>query len=164
MKIKIAGLIEEDFVNYKVPSMTIMMPHCSGKCNRDAGEIVCQNWELKESKLFELEIKNLVTRYCYNPITSAVVFQGLEPLDDFDEVLEMIRELREVAGVNDDVVIYTGYVEEEVTRQITKLKKYSNIIMKFGRFKPKCLSSTCPIDPVLGIKLATTNQYGKKIS
>jgi len=33
----IKGLIDEDFVNYKKPSMTIMMPYCTFKCDKEYG-------------------------------------------------------------------------------------------------------------------------------
>ena len=162
MKIEIAGIIEEDFVNYKVPSMTIMMPHCNGKCNKDAGKIVCQNWHLTNSHILEFEINFLVQRYLNNSITSAVVFQGLEPFDDFEKILEFIKVLR--IESRDTVVIYTGYKEEEVKSQIAILSNYENIIIKFGRFNPDQALFTSPTDPILGVKLATANQYGKRIS
>ena len=41
------------------------------------------------------------------------------------------------------------------------LKKYSNIIIKFGRFIP---NQKPHYDPVLGVELASDNQYGEKIS
>ena len=31
------GLIEEDFCNYKKPTMTLMFPYCSFKCDNEAG-------------------------------------------------------------------------------------------------------------------------------
>ena len=41
---KIKGIIFEDFINYKVPCMTIMMPRCKGfKCDKECGKPVCQN-------------------------------------------------------------------------------------------------------------------------
>ena len=37
MKMKITGLIEEDFVNYKVPSLFIGTSKCSFKCDKECG-------------------------------------------------------------------------------------------------------------------------------
>ena len=62
---------------------------------------------------------------------------------------------------NDDIVIYTGYTEEEIKEQVGLLSKYTNIIIKFGRFVPDQESH---YDDVLGIKLASPNQYARKIS
>ena len=39
----IKGIIDEDFVNYKKPSMTIEFPYCSFKCDKECGQQVCQN-------------------------------------------------------------------------------------------------------------------------
>ena len=44
---------------------------------------------------------------------------------------------------------------------INNLKQFPNIIIKFGRFIPNQQSH---YDEVLGINLASDNQYAKKIS
>ena len=51
---KILGLIEEDFVNYKVPCMTVMFPYCDFKCNKDCGQNVCQNMQLAYSDIIDI--------------------------------------------------------------------------------------------------------------
>ena len=58
----------------------------------------------------------------------------------------------------DPIVIYTGYKEEELTEQIKFLQKFDNIIVKFGRFIPDSLHI---FDTVLGVTLASNNQYAK---
>ncbi len=69
------------------------------------------------------------------------------------------------AGNNDDIVIYTGYTEEEVVTNFKNyfllLQKYPNIIIKFGRFIP---DQKAHFDEVLGVNLRSNNQYAKKIS
>ena len=40
------------------------------------------------------------------------------------------------------------------------LKKYKNIIMKFGRYIP---NKKKHYDPVLGVYLASNNQFGEKL-
>ena len=37
----IKGIIDEDFLNYKKPSMVIAFPHCSFKCEKELGKKVC---------------------------------------------------------------------------------------------------------------------------
>ena len=37
-EIILKGIIDEDFVNYRVPSMTLMFPKCSFKCEKEYGE------------------------------------------------------------------------------------------------------------------------------
>ena len=126
---KIKGLISEDFVNYKKPAMTIMFPHCNGfKC----GAEYCQNSPLVKSKDIEISIQDIVERYLNNPITESVVMQGLEPIDSWNDLIELVDCLRH--STNDDIVIYTGYNKEEIADKLPLLSKYKNIIIKYGRY------------------------------
>lgn len=152
---KIKGLISEDLVNYKKPSMTIIFPYCTFKC----GEGYCQNSELAKAPIIEMNVNNLVDRYINNPITEAVVMQGLEPFDSWNDLKTFIHELREYC--NDDIVIYTGYDKNEVIEKINELSKYTNIIVKFGRYIP---NQEKHFDNLLGVYLASNNQYAEKIS
>ena len=153
---KIKGLISEDFVNYKKPAMTIMFPHCNGfKC----GAEYCQNSPLSKAEDIEMDISNIVIRYLNNPITESVVMQGLEPFDSWDDLIGLVDCLRH--STNDDIVIYTGYYKEEIADRIPLLSKYKNIIIKYGRYIP---GQEKHYDKVLGIYLASSNQYAEKIS
>ena len=58
-------------------------------------------------------------------------------------------------------IIYTGYYENEIEEQINQIRKYKNITFKFGRFIPNQKEH---YDDVLGVYLASDNQYGKVIS
>ncbi|RHQ81532.1 hypothetical protein, partial [Clostridium sp. AF22-10] len=96
----IKGLISEDLVNYKKPSMTIMFPHCTFKC----GEVNCQNSPLAKEKNIEISIEELTKRYLNNSITESIVMQGLEPFDSWMDLKKFIHNLREYT--DDDIVIY----------------------------------------------------------
>ena len=150
----IKGIIFEDFVNYKEPSLTIEFPFCSFKC----GKSICQNNSLANIPVKNVLYDDLVRYYMENPITKAIVFQGLEPFDSRSAMYELIKTFREYT--KDTIVIYTGYTEEEIAEDIEKLKKYKNIIIKFGRFVPDLPSH---FDEVLGVNLASSNQYAKQI-
>ncbi len=156
---KIKGLIDEDFVNYKKPSMFISTYTCSFKCCEECGQAVCQNLPLVSQPTVEVDNVELAQRYVNNNITKAVVLGGLEVLDDVKDVFEFIRVFRRYS--DDDIVIYTGYNEEEVQPYIDKLKAItSNIIIKFGRFVP---DQQPHYDEVLGVMLASDNQKGVRI-
>lgn len=155
----VKGIIDEDFVNYKKPAMTIEMPYCSFKCDKDCGEPICQNSNLIFIPNIEIEVNKLVERYISNPITKAVVFQGLEPFDSFEELYDFCVTLRYFC--DDDIVIYTGYKEEEIEEKVINLlSDLGNIIIKFGRFIPNSLHK---FDSILGVELASDNQYAKFI-
>ena len=152
---KIKGLITEDFVNYKKASMTIIFPYCTFKCGKD----YCQNSSLAKTPIIEISIDDLVNRYINNPITEAVVMQGLEPFDSWNDLKEFVQKLREYN--NDDIVIYTGYNKDEVSKYIKELSVYPNIIIKFGRYIP---NQDVHYDDVLGVYLISNNQYAERIS
>lgn len=158
---KIKGLIDEDFVNYKKPSMFIIMPNCSFKCDKEAGCEVCQNSDLAAAPEFEIEIDEIAKRYSSNPITEAIVFGGLEPFDDFLDLYTIIKTIRKTCM--DDIVIYTGYYHIEIKKELDCLKNIcngKNIIVKFGRFIP---NSTPVYDHLLGVELASVNQKAMKL-
>lgn len=155
----IKGLKDEDFVNYKKPSMFIAFPSCNWKCEKECGMRVCQNSTLAESSNIEINVDRLVDRYLSNSITKAVVCGGLEPFDSWKDLKDFVVEFR--LKTNDDIVIYTGYKEEEVNHAVSWLSTFPNIVIKFGRYVP---NQQQHYDEALGIKLASDNQYAKRIS
>lgn len=138
--------------------MSVVCPYCTFKCDKECGMSVCQNSSLAKADVIDINIDTLVKRYLRNPITRALVFNGLEPFDSFEDVYKLIERIREFR--KDDIVIYTGYNENEVADYVDKLKNFGNIIIKFGRFVPNNQSH---FDDVLGVYLASDNQYAKKI-
>lgn len=155
----IKQLVDEDFVNYKKPSMFIAFPFCTFKCEKECGLKMCQNSELIQSPDIEIKPLRIVERYISNPITKAIVLGGLEPFDSWRDLKSLVSLLR--TQTLDDIVIYTGYKEEEIETQLQYLCIYPNIIIKFGRFVP---NQTPHYDNVLGVNLASDNQYAKYIS
>ena len=152
---------DEDFVNYKKPSMFIIMPHCSFKCDKENGCLMCQNSSLVHEPTHDVDTELLVRRYLHNPITKAVVFGGLEPFDTAEEISNFIDILRAAYGRNDDIVIYTGYTEEELAdnQYHNWIISRRNIIIKYGRFRP---NQTPHYDEILGVNLVSDNQYARR--
>lgn len=160
---QIKGLTEADFINYKKPSMFIIFPFCSFKCDKENNCNLCQNSHLAQAPIINISVNSLLDRYIKNKFTEAIVCGGLEPFDAGNELFELIRTAREEFNINDDIVIYTGYTEEELkTNPIFQLiVKYPNIIIKFGRFRP---NEEPHYDEILGVKLVSSNQYAKKVN
>lgn len=155
---KIIDLIDEDFINYKKPSLFLALPFCTFKCEKECGIQCCQNSSLARQSIIEISTEKLVRRYLENPISESVVMGGMEPLDSFNDVLDFIAILRKYS--EDPVILYTGYYKSEIEDKIKQLQKFPNIIVKFGRFRP---NEPHHIDPILGVELASTNQYAEKI-
>lgn len=160
--IHLKGIIDEDFINYKVPSMTLISPTCTLKCDIEYGEPICQNSSLvsDETPVVEVKIKDLCERYINNKITKAIVFQGLEPMDSFNELYAFVVCLRIKYHCEDPVVIYTGYDKREILDKLTTLVFANNIIVKYGRFIP---NQKPHFDEVLGVSLASNNQYAEQL-
>lgn len=157
---KIKGIVDEDFVNYKLPSMYISTSVCDFKCDRESGLSCCQNSSLAHTKTIEVDDAFIIERYLQNPITHAIVFGGLEPFDQFEEMHEFLVKLRNQYHCNDTVVIYTGYNKTEISSMISELIPLGNIVMKFGRFVP---GQGKHYDEALGISLASDNQFAEVI-
>jgi hypothetical protein len=155
----IKTVVDEDFSNYKKPSMLIGMPYCTFKCDKECGQQVCQNSALATAPNIEVNPMDLIARYESNNLTQAVVFGGLESFDSWADLYNFIFLFRSVS--DDDIVIYTGYTKCEIKDKVETLKQFSNIIIKFGRYVPNQQSH---YDEVLGVDLASDNQYAEKIS
>lgn len=157
---KIKNILDEDFVNYKVPSMFIIFPNCTFKCDKENGCQCCQNLSVIKQPNIDISCNKIVDRYINNPITKAIVCGGLEPFDSSDDLYNLINLFRS-RGCYDDIVIYTGYREDEIQDKISLIGSFKNIIIKFGRYVP---NQDRHFDEILGVYLASDNQYAKKIS
>lgn len=158
------AVVNEDYTNYKVPAMFIGCISCDGKCCTEGGfsPSVCINHEWTHTTIEDVDDEHIISDYLSNPITHAIVFGLLEPMLQYDEIREFIYKLRRHHRCFDDVVIYTGYYKNEIEDQVKELSSsFENIIIKFGRFipdKPK------RFDDVLGVWLASDNQYAEVVS
>ena len=151
------GVIFEDFVNYRKPSMVLEFPICKNfKCDKECGERVCQNSLLAQSPNIEIYPISLIKKYLNNPISEAIVCQGLEPFDSWPDLIDFLYCFRQYS--QDDFVIYTGYTEKEIQDKIDTLKNFKNVIIKFDRYIP---NQPKHFDEVLGVSLASPNQYAK---
>lgn len=155
----VKDILFEDFCNYKEPSMFIIFPYCSFKCDKENGSCICQNSSLVKQPNIEVDTTKIVDKYISNNISKAIVCGGLEPLDSWEDLQNFIMLVR--YRTNDPLIIYTGYNKNEIKDKIEWLKLYENIIVKFGRFIP---NQNSHYDNILGINLASDNQYAEVIS
>ena len=159
--IRLKNIIDESFQDYKKPSMMLAMCKCDWKCLKEQclDYSICQNSELAKQENINTPINAIIKRYVTNPITQSIVIAGLEPMLQFIEIKEFVKEFRVVS--EDDIVIYTGYYPNEIKDEINHLKQFKNIIIKFGRYM---VGSEKKYDNVLGVWLMSDNQYAVKIS
>ena len=139
--------------------MFLIFPYCSFKCDIENGSCICQNSSLVNGPNIDIDIDKIIDKYMSNNISKSIVCGGLEPLDSWEELKTFIVNLR--YRTNDPLIIYTGYNKDEIKDQIMWLRFYENIIVKFGRYIP---NQETHYDKVLGIYLASDNQYAEVIS
>lgn len=161
MKLKL--IQDETFQDYAFAiSMLIACEKCDYKCARDGGfsSSLCQNSHLAQMPTIFLTNEQIYERYKSNPITTAIIIAGMEPLLQFEEIFDLIKYFR-LHGNTDPYIVYTGYYPEEISDKINALKEFENIIIKFGRFIP---NQKPHYDEILGVMLASDNQWAEKIS
>lgn len=155
-------IIDEDFSNYELPVMQIATCYCDWKCPKEANLpiSICQNEPIAKMQNVEISTDEIFRRYKNNQISKGILFAGLEPMLQFKEVLDIIKHFR-VHGCDDVVIIFTGYYHHEIEEKVMELEQFSNIIIKYGRF---ILNQETHYDGILGVNLASPNQYAEKIS
>ena len=155
---KLKGIIDYDIINYKEPCLTLQFPYCDFKCDRLNGCKVCQNSSLVLEPDIEINGEEIWQLYEKNPLTKAFCFQGLEPFKSYLDLIELVMFIRMYKKCDDPIIIYTGYNEGEDYITENSLRHYNNIIIKYGRF----IKGHNPhYDELLGINLASDNQYAK---
>ena len=155
----VKDILDVDFINYKKASMTISFPRCNWKCEKECRKQVCQNSALAQAPDIEISVDKIIERYLNNKISKSVVAGGLEPFDSWSDLLLFIEKFR--VKSQDTIVIYTGFYKEEIADKIDILKRYDNIVVKYGRY---ISGHEKHYDEVLGVSLASDNQYAEVIS
>ena len=155
-------VIDADFVNYKEATFIIYAGiSCTFKCCKD-NPALCHNSPLYNQPKINCSISDLINRYDNQTISHTITFQGLECLDNLKQILWFIYYFRQAH--DDMIIIWTGYTKEECEDLIYLFKNkmnFSNIIIKYGRYIP---DQQPHYDPVLGVNLASDNQYAEKVS
>ena len=157
---KVKGIIDCDYTNYKEPCLTLEFPYCDFKCNILNKCQVCQNHSLINEADIDVNGEYIWKLYEQNPLTKAFCFQGLEPFDSVMDLADIIYFIRDVKKCNDPIIIYTGYNKGEDIIVEGMLRKYNNIIVKWGRY---IINQEPHYDEILGVQLASDNQYAEGI-
>lgn len=157
------GLVDEDFVNYKKPSLFLITSTCDWKCCKEQNLpiSVCQNQPIIRDTTKNISEEKIFERYMQNPITQSIVIGGLEPFDQYEEVYSLIYYFRIIKECDDTFVIYTGYYPYEIRGMVAMLSIFNNIIIKFGRYIP---NKKKIFNEILGVELASDNQFALAIS
>ena len=154
--------VEDNYQDYDKPSIKIMTSICDFKCCKEQGldVSVCANHKYSSELPKKVPNESILGLFKRNrTICSSIVFGGLEPLKQMSELYYLCRYLRD-NGVDEDIVIYTGYYPEELNpHDMLLIISLGSIIIKFGRYIP---NSKPVFDKVLGVELISDNQFAVK--
>lgn len=159
---RVKAIKKERFQDYKLPNLFLAACSCDFKCCRESGldTGVCQNAPLAQMPDKEIDNQSIYSYFVNDPITKAVVVGGMEPMLQIDEIVDLLAVFRD-NGCNAPFVIYTGYYPDEIKEELDKLRQYPDVIVKFGRYIP---DRPTRHDDVIGVTLASDNQYAEQIS
>jgi organic radical activating enzyme len=160
-------IIRDDNVNYKRTALFVGIGDCDWKCCKEAGmnASMCQNSELAKVSAWKMTANECLDVVVHRKsFEQSVVIGGLEPFRDMNSLLELCRAVSSRCEFVDwDVVIYTGYYYNEIVEEVELIKESvgnHRLIIKFGRYDP----ALPPVkDSILGVELASSNQYAKII-
>lgn len=144
----------EVFQDYKDSAILFSAIDCDWKCCREYGQSICQNQKMHGQREVILPFSRVLETIC-NSYTDAVIFGGLEPMLQADELVQCIEYLRQ-QGMSRPIIIYTGYYPHEINTDTLIRLANCHVIMKFGRYDP---SYEPKFDDILGITLASGNQF-----
>lgn len=96
--------------------------HCKG----------CQNpqtWCFNSGEPFTLDAKTELFDTLSKPYIKGITFSGGNPLDNFSEVLELCKEIKEKFPTK-DIWLYTGYTYEELYyKEISRILLYIDVLV-----------------------------------
>ena len=121
MKIRIAGIVPESYVDGEGIRFTIFMQGCLRNCNG------CHNPEthaLDGGKI--LDTSEIIAEIKKNPLLTGITLSGGEPLLQIAPALELAKTAKNL-GL--DVWLYTGYKFEEIPTDADELLKFVDVVV-----------------------------------
>ena len=113
----ISGISYPDVNNGLGCRVTLWVAGCSHHCKG------CQNketWDKKSGRVFSKEDKDKLFEILSKPYIKGLTLSGGDPLDSFNEVLQLVKEIRDTFGSAKDIWLYTGYTLEQINNSEKK--------------------------------------------
>jgi anaerobic ribonucleoside-triphosphate reductase activating protein len=101
--------------------------HCKG-CHNP------QSWNFNSGKLFTDEVKKELFNVLGNSYIKGLTLSGGDPLDSFDDVFELVKEIKEIFK-DKDIWLFSGYSLEEIKNsEKSVILEYIDVLVD-GEFK-----------------------------
>ena len=81
--------------------------HCKGCHNKET-------WNFNYGNIFTEDIKKKLFDIISKSYIKGLTLSGGDPLDSYDEVLDLVKEFKSYFGETKDIWLYTGYKVEEL--------------------------------------------------
>ena len=91
--------------------VTLFVSGCSHRCKG------CHNpetWNFDFGKDFNDEVKIRLFDIVSKPYIKGLTLSGGDPLDSYDDILDLVKEFRNRFGETKDIWVYTGYVIDDL--------------------------------------------------
>ena len=91
--------------------VTLFVSGCSHRCKG------CHNpetWNFDFGKDFNDDVKVRLFDIVSKPYIKGLTLSGGDPLDSYDDVLDLVKEFRNRFGETKDIWVYTGYVIDDL--------------------------------------------------
>ena len=91
--------------------VTLFVSGCSHRCKG------CHNpetWNFDFGKDFNDDVKIRLFDIVSKPYIKGLTLSGGDPLDSYDDVLDLVKEFRNRFGETKDIWVYTGYVIDDL--------------------------------------------------
>ena len=121
MKIRIAGLVPESYVDGEGIRFAIFMQGCLRNC---AGCHNPETHDLNGGKI--LDTAEIITEIKKNPLLTGITLTGGEPLLQIAPALELAKTAK---NLKLDVWLYTGYKFEEIPSDADELLKFVDVVV-----------------------------------
>lgn len=121
LKIRIAGIVPESYVDGEGIRFTVFMQGCLRNCpgchnpnthSTDGGKII--------------DTAEIIDAVKKNPLLTGITLSGGEPLLQIEPALEIAKATK---NLNLDVWLYTGYKFEEIPAEAQELLKFVDVVV-----------------------------------
>ena len=101
--------------------------HCKG-CHNP------QSWNFKSGKLFTDKVKEELFKVLSYSYVKGLTLSGGDPLDSFDDVFDLVKEVKEVFK-DKDIWLFSGYTLEDIKEKgFDSILEYIDVLVD-GEFK-----------------------------
>jgi anaerobic ribonucleoside-triphosphate reductase activating protein len=107
--------------------VTLFVSGCSHRCKG------CHNpetWNFDFGKDFNDDVKIRLFDIVSKPYIKGLTLSGGDPLDSYDDVLDLVKEFRNRFGETKDIWVYTGYVIDDLlTLNKEEILEYIDVLV-----------------------------------